>query len=151
MQQQRYFQDQSAGGGKRERTRSALLDATVSVVAEKGMEAAKISDITTAAGLANGTFYNHFNDKDEILRAAAYGIGVEVARRLDEDMTGIDDAAQRVVTATSRFISLLVKERDWLRSSWAAQSFCRTRARICTDIYATIWNAAWRRGNLSSR
>lgn len=113
MQQQRYFQDQSAGGGKRERTRSALLDATVSVVAEKGMEAAKISDITTAAGLANGTFYNHFSDKDEILRAASYGIGLEVARRLDEEMAGIDDAAERVVTATSRFISIVVKERDW--------------------------------------
>lgn len=113
MRRQGYFQEQSAGGGKRERTRSALLDATVSVVAEKGMEAAKISDITTAAGLANGTFYNHFNDKDEILRAAAYGVGLEVARRLDEEMAGIDDAAERVVTATSRFISIVVKERDW--------------------------------------
>ncbi|HEY4344307.1 MAG TPA: TetR/AcrR family transcriptional regulator [Parvibaculum sp.] len=111
--QQGYFQEQSAGGGKRERTRSALLDAAVTVVAEKGMEAAKISDITTAAGLANGTFYNHFSDKDEILRIAAYGIGLEVARRLDEDMVGIDDAAERVVTATSRFISIVVKERDW--------------------------------------
>src|SRR3546814_17674729 len=77
------------------------------------MEAAKISDITTAAGLANGTFYNHFSDKDEILRAASYGIGLEVARRLDEEMAGIDDAAERVVTATSRFTSIVVNERDW--------------------------------------
>ena len=42
--QQGYFQGQTAGGSKRERTRSALLDATVSVVAAKGMEAAKILD-----------------------------------------------------------------------------------------------------------
>lgn len=113
MQQQRYFQEQSAGGGKRARTRFALLDATVSMVAEKGVEATKISDITTAAGLANGTFYNHFSDKDEIIRAAAYGLGLEVARRLDEDMAGIEDAAVRVVTATSRFISIVVNEPDW--------------------------------------
>lgn len=108
-----HFQDRSSGAGKRERTRAALLDAAVEVVAEKGMEAAKISDITTAAGLANGTFYNHFTDKDEILREASYGIAAEVARQLDEDMKGIDDAARRVVTATSRFISILMIEPDW--------------------------------------
>ncbi|MDP3326763.1 TetR family transcriptional regulator, partial [Parvibaculum sp.] len=79
----------TAGQGKRERTRSALLDAAVEVVAEKGGEAAKISDITTAAGLANGTFYTHFNDKAEILREAAYGIAFEVVRRLDAEMEGI--------------------------------------------------------------
>lgn len=108
-----HFQDLTAGQGKRERTRSALLDAAVEVVAEKGVEAAKISDITTAAGLANGTFYNHFNDKDEILREAAYGIAFEVVGRLDAEMEGIDDAAVRVVTATTRFISILTAERDW--------------------------------------
>ncbi|ABS61755.1 transcriptional regulator, TetR family [Parvibaculum lavamentivorans DS-1] len=108
-----HFQDRTAGQGKRERTRSALLDAAIAVVAEKGMEAAKISDITTAAGLANGTFYNHFNDKDEILREAAYGIAFEVVGRLDAEMEGIDDAAIRVVTATTRFVSILTAERDW--------------------------------------
>ena len=81
--QQGYFQGQTAGGGKRERTRSALLDATVSVVAAKGMEATKILDITEAAGLANGTFYNHFEDKESILREAAYGIALAVGRQLD--------------------------------------------------------------------
>lgn len=108
-----HFQDHAAGQGKRERTRAALLDAAVQVVAEKGLEAAKISDITTAAGLANGTFYNHFTDKDEILREASYGIAAEVARQLDEEMRGIEDAARRVVTATSRFISILMIEPDW--------------------------------------
>src|SRR3546814_10642305 len=34
-------------------------------------------------------------------------------RRSSDLMAGIDDAAERVVTATSRFISIVVKERDW--------------------------------------
>ena len=101
------------GGGKRERTRSALLDATVSVVAAKGMEAAKILDITEAAGLANGTFYNYFKDKEEILREAAYGIALAVSRQLDEEMSGIEDGARRVVTATTRFIEIVTGEPDW--------------------------------------
>ncbi|MCE9648454.1 MAG: TetR/AcrR family transcriptional regulator [Parvibaculum sp.] len=108
-----HFQEQSAHLGKRERTRAALLDAAVAVVAEKGIEAARINDITTAAGLANGTFYNHFEGKDEILRAAAYGLAFEVTRQLDDEMAGIEDATRRVVTATTRFISILTLEPDW--------------------------------------
>ena len=110
---QGHFQEQTTGGGKRERTRSALLDATASVVAAKGMEAAKILDITEAAGLANGTFYNYFTDKDEILRETAYGIALAVSRQLDEEMAGIEDGAKRVTTATARFIDITIAEPDW--------------------------------------
>lgn len=110
---QGHFQDQTTGGGKRERTRSALLDATVTVVAAKGMEAAKILDITEAAGLANGTFYNYFSDKEEILRETAYGIALAVSRQLDEEMSGIEDGAKRVTTATTRFIEITISEPDW--------------------------------------
>lgn len=107
------FRDQAAGGGKRERTRAALLDATVRIVADKGVEALKISDITTLADLANGTFYNHFTDKDEILREAAHGIAVEVSRQLDAEMEGIEDAPTRVVKATAAFIDISLSEPDW--------------------------------------
>ncbi|MDO8290531.1 MAG: TetR/AcrR family transcriptional regulator [Parvibaculum sp.] len=108
-----YFRNQATGGGKRQRTRAALLDATVRLVASKGMEALKISDITDAAELANGTFYNHFTDKDEVLIEAAYGIAAEISRQLDADMTGIDDAPSRVVTATRNFISIVLQKPDW--------------------------------------
>lgn len=108
-----HFGALATGGGKKERTRAALVDAAVRVVAEKGMEALKISDITAAAEMANGTFYNHFHDKDEILREAAYGIAVEISRQLDAGMEGIDDAALRVATATTRFIEIAVDSPDW--------------------------------------
>ena len=110
---QGHFQEQTTGSGKRERTRSALLDATVAVVAAKGMEAAKILDITEAAGLANGTFYNYFSDKEEILRETAYGIALAVSRQLDQEMSGIEDGAKRVTTATTRFIEITISEPDW--------------------------------------
>lgn len=108
-----YFRNQATGGGKRQRTRAALLDATVRLVASKGMEGLKISDITDAAELANGTFYNHFTDKDEVLIEAAYGIAAEISRQLDADMTGIDDAPSRVVTATRNFINIVLQKPDW--------------------------------------
>ncbi|MGV8995801.1 MAG: TetR/AcrR family transcriptional regulator [Parvibaculaceae bacterium] len=108
-----FFHSQATGAGKRERTRAAMLDATVRLVAQKGMEALRINDVTDEAGLANGTFYNHFADKDEVLLEAAYGIAAEVSRQLDGDMTEIEDAPTRVVIATRQFINILLAEPDW--------------------------------------
>ena len=77
-----FFAQAAVAGGKRDRTQAALLDAAIEVIARKGMEAAKISDMTEAAGLANGTFYNHFQTKDDILKKVAIKIAFEVSRRL---------------------------------------------------------------------
>jgi TetR/AcrR family fatty acid metabolism transcriptional regulator len=47
-----------------------ILDAAVSVIAEKGFHVARISDIADRAGVADGTIYLYFKNKDEILMAA---------------------------------------------------------------------------------
>lgn len=109
----RFFRDAASGKGKRERTLAALLDAAVDVTGSKGMEAAKISDMTTAAGLANGTFYNYFQSKEEILQKIAMEVAIEVSRRLDAQMAGIDDGPTRIVTATAGFVDLTLTTPDW--------------------------------------
>ncbi|HBM87552.1 MAG: TetR/AcrR family transcriptional regulator [Parvibaculaceae bacterium] len=113
MSSQALFRDRSKGLPKRDRTRLALIDSTVEVIAQKGMDLAKISDITEHAGLANGTFYNHFADKDEILTEAAQRIAVEMAREIDNEMRTVDSAVARMVTATTRAIRMAVSESAW--------------------------------------
>lgn len=54
---------------KRERTRSALLEAAIEVLAEKGLEATSIDDLMRVAGMARGTFYNYFQTRDDVVRA----------------------------------------------------------------------------------
>ena len=46
----------------------ALLSAAEAVFAEKGVEAAKVEDITKRAGLSKGAFYLHFVSKEEALK-----------------------------------------------------------------------------------
>ncbi|MEQ8746321.1 TetR/AcrR family transcriptional regulator [Pyruvatibacter sp.] len=122
----RFFSNAASGLGKRERTLAALLDAAVDVIGRKGMEAAKISDMTTAAGLANGTFYNYFQSKEEILHKVALDLAIEVSRRLDDQMTGINDGPTRVVTATSGFVDLVLNSPDWAAILLDAQEYVST-------------------------
>jgi AcrR family transcriptional regulator len=50
-------------------TRARLVDAAHAVFARSGFLETKITDITAAAGSANGTFYVYFDSKEEILKA----------------------------------------------------------------------------------
>lgn len=53
----------------REATAAAIVDAAEEVFAEKGLHAAHMNDIATRAGVAVGTVYNHFKDRDALLNA----------------------------------------------------------------------------------
>ncbi len=56
------------GHKKKARTRSQLIAAAVDVIAERG-EAFSVSDIVSRAGVASGTFYNYFTDREELIDA----------------------------------------------------------------------------------
>lgn len=51
------------------RTRAALLVAARKVFERDGYVGAKIADISLQAGVAHGSFYSHFDGKDDILAA----------------------------------------------------------------------------------
>jgi TetR/AcrR family fatty acid metabolism transcriptional regulator len=49
-----------------------ILDAAVSVFAEKGFHAARVSDVADRASVADGTIYLYFRNKEELLMTAIY-------------------------------------------------------------------------------
>jgi AcrR family transcriptional regulator len=110
------FTDEARGLGKSARTRARLMDAAVGVFARVGYGAASVNEIAQAADVANGTFYLHFKDKDEIAAAVAFRMAADVARQLDEAMADIDDAVERTSFATRQFIDLACSEPEW---GWA--------------------------------
>ena len=63
-------------------SRRRLLDAAVEVFADKGVGSAKATDIAARAGVAVGTLYLHFGDKDGISRAVALDALAELRTRL---------------------------------------------------------------------
>ena len=60
----------AAAGGKRERTRAALIAATLEVVEAKGFAGASLDAIAAQAGMTKGAIYSNFAGKAELMMAA---------------------------------------------------------------------------------
>lgn len=83
---------------RRARTRAALVDAGRRLLAA-GRSAASIQEITAEAGVGFGSFYNHFDSKDELFTEAVAGTLDTWGEMRDRLVDGIDDPAE--VFATS--------------------------------------------------
>ena len=108
-----YFRTQAIGSNKRTRTRNSLIDSAIDVFSEKGIEEASIHEITALAGMANGTFYNHFKDKDDLAFASSEAITLEIAKQLDARMSGLDRGVARVVVASWAFLKIALMAEAW--------------------------------------
>jgi AcrR family transcriptional regulator len=104
----------SRGHKKRERTRHQLIAAGVAVLAEKG-EALTISDVVARAEVSNGTFYNYFADRDELVDALAAHSLVSLAAE-SAMQTEDQDPARRFVFATLRVLSRAAEDPTWGRA-----------------------------------
>ncbi len=69
----------SRGERRRAKTRSSLIAAAERLFAEQGVEATAIAEITEAADVGFGSFYNHFESKEEIADAVL-GEALEVQK-----------------------------------------------------------------------
>lgn len=60
-----------APGGKRARTRAALIEAATKLVGEKGFERTSLEDVARSAGMSRGAIYGNFRDRDDLFLAVA--------------------------------------------------------------------------------
>jgi TetR/AcrR family fatty acid metabolism transcriptional regulator len=87
--------------------RQRILDAAVQVFARKGFSASRISDVASAAGIADGTVYLYFESKDDILIKLfdeVMGVHVDAAR---QEIARVDDAAERLRVIADHHLGLL--------------------------------------------
>jgi AcrR family transcriptional regulator len=74
---------QSLRERQREQTSAAILDAAEESFAEKGLANAHMNDIAARVGVAVGTLYNHFKDRDSLLAALLENRRAELLARID--------------------------------------------------------------------
>lgn len=95
---------------KRARTRGQLRRAGIEVVANHGLGGATVGEIVQVAGVAQGTFYNHFQSLEELMDEIAeqLGTGVEIAR---DALAAVEsDPAARVAIGIYQLVEMA--ERD---------------------------------------
>jgi AcrR family transcriptional regulator len=105
-------QPQTRGFRKKERTRRQLNAAGLRVLAEKG-QGLTVSDVVAEAEVSNGTFYNYFADRDELVEALAEQSALSLAATAAQER--MEDPASRFATATTRVLRHAVEDQTWAR------------------------------------
>ncbi len=80
---------------RKARTRQALIDAAVGLIAEGRGQQASIQEITDAADIGFGSFYNHFESKEQLFQTASTGVLDRWAQMIDAATAGLSDPAER--------------------------------------------------------
>lgn len=99
--------------GKRERTRRQLLQAAVHVFAERGVAGAAVQEIAAVAGVANGTVYNHFKTKEEVVQAVGLWLADTLCRRISDSCGPVRDGAERMAIGNRRYLWLAEVSPAW--------------------------------------
>lgn len=81
----------------KEEKKAQILEASIKVLAEKGWNKTKISDIAEAADIGKGTVYEYFRSKDEVFAASFQYFMLQVENSVAERLSSIDDPLERLL------------------------------------------------------
>lgn len=78
------------------RTRAALIAAGFDLLAEKPIDAIPIDEVVAKAGVAKGSFFNHFADKQAFAEAIATEVRLELEEQIAQANAGKADPVERI-------------------------------------------------------
>ena len=92
-------------------TRDKIMDAAEALILHYGFKATSVDRVIERAGVTKGTFFYHFQSKDDLARALIERFADNDGRLLEETMaqaeTEFDDPLDQVVGFVKRFEALL--------------------------------------------
>ncbi|MBS1786687.1 MAG: TetR/AcrR family transcriptional regulator [Acidobacteria bacterium] len=100
--------DEKTRNGKFE----TILRAAAKVFAQSGYFNAKVSDVARSAGVADGTVYLYFKNKDDLLTSIFSWAMGEFLTRAREELAEIANAKEKLLRFARLHFSLLEQERD---------------------------------------
>lgn len=124
----------------KEARRNLIIDAAIQVISDSGFERTTIKQIARQAGIADGTIYNYFKNKEAILHAI-------VARITEAEVRDIHFAeAQQMDFST--FVKTYVQHRaqeleESIGILKAILPETMTRDDIATNVYETVYEPAF--------
>ena len=104
------------GHKKKARTRQTLLDAAMEIYAQDGISSLTLNDLANKANVSNGTIYNYFKTREEVLEA----VSIELANQFSDYITlissNIESGSHRTVIGIRMFIQRALVEPNWARA-----------------------------------
>ena len=79
---------------RKARTRQALIDAAVRLIADGRGDRASIAEITEEADIGFGSFYNHFDSKEQLFQTASQEVLERWGEMIDRASASITDPAE---------------------------------------------------------
>lgn len=86
------------------KTRAALIGAGRRLYSERPVDAVTVDDIVQAAGVGKGSFYNHFEDRDALVRAISGEIRARVEVAVAQANAEVSDPARRMARAVCTYL-----------------------------------------------
>lgn len=115
-------------------TRARLIQAAQCVFSERGFLQSKITDITGAAGTANGTFYTYFDSKEQVLMAIADEVVGRFLGTLREGRSASGDPAEVISHDNHRYVVAYRAHADIMRVIEQAATFNNEMAALRRSI-----------------
>ncbi|MFL9965180.1 TetR/AcrR family transcriptional regulator [Paraburkholderia sediminicola] len=131
------------GARRKRETRARLLEAALRLMAEKGMEGVAINEITEAADVGFGSFYNHFESKEAIYATLVDNVFENFADTLDRLAVGVSDPAEVIAVSVRHAVMRARRDPVWgrflIREGFSARAISRGLGqRLLRDIGAGI-------------
>lgn len=101
-------------GARRKRaTRKRLLEAAMGLMAERNMQSVAINEITEAADVGFGSFYNHFSSKEAIYNALVEESLTRVGDAIAAATHTLSDPAEILSTAIRSILNYALEKPTW--------------------------------------
>src|SRR5438105_5459564 len=125
-------------------TKRKIFDAATKIVGKYGYAEASVARITEEAGVAQGTFYNHFENRQQLLDQLLPKIGLDMVRFIRE-RTGTAHAARQELERFGAFFDFIREVPEFLRILNEAEFFAPTGYQKHLDNISTAYVRILRR------
>lgn len=131
------------GARRKRETHERLLGAAFLLMAERGKDGVAIAEITEAADVGAGSFYNHFQSKEELYAALIDSVFEEFGNALDRLVEDITDPAEVIAVSVRHTIRRAMREPVWgkllIREGLSGRALARGLGqRLWRDLQAGV-------------
>lgn len=124
---------------KAQKTYRKLMDAAADIVGEMGYAATSIARVTEAAGVAHGTFYNYFKDRQGLFDVLLPYVGQKMTDQITADLTHVGSGIDREIARFRAYCAFLKANPGFYRVLYEAEVFApvahEAHIRRLTDGY----------------